>query len=134
MRAARAAMGVYNKHPNVWTPFGGWYSDPKQWKRNTVMAGIGMASILVPAFMYSASIEVRAATTAANGVGAAPAQCQADARECYVLWTAPRVRSYPRPRVLCLTACRCPRRDLRLSSFGALQRPRWSASLDAALG
>lgn len=60
MRAARAAMGVYNKHPNVWTPFGGWYSDPKLWKRNTLMAGIGMASILVPAFMYGASIEVRA--------------------------------------------------------------------------
>mmetsp|Transcript_4195 Transcript_4195/g.13101 ORF Transcript_4195/g.13101 Transcript_4195/m.13101 type:complete len:86 (-) Transcript_4195:44-301(-) len=59
MRLTRAALGVYKNHPDVWSSFGGWYSDPKNWRSNTAAAFAAMAGIIAPVWMYSASIEQR---------------------------------------------------------------------------
>ena len=42
----------------VWTPSGGWYCDPKLWKRNTAFAFGAVALVVVPLFLKSASLEV----------------------------------------------------------------------------
>ncbi|KAK9844166.1 hypothetical protein WJX81_006677 [Elliptochloris bilobata] len=43
----------------VWSPAGGWYADPKHWRRNTVLAFAAMFAIAVPVFFLSASREQR---------------------------------------------------------------------------
>ena len=43
----------------VWTPAGGWYCHPKQWKRNTAIVGFGWAVALFMTFRLSSSLERR---------------------------------------------------------------------------
>ena len=43
----------------VWTPYGGWWVNPPQWKRNTGMAGLGIAVVMMGLFKVSASKERR---------------------------------------------------------------------------
>lgn len=47
---------------SVWSPAGGWYADPKGWKRSTGLAAavIGLAAYTV--FNISRKMEVRALT------------------------------------------------------------------------
>jgi len=45
--------------PKVWTPYGGWWVNPPQWKRNTGMAGLGIAVVMMGLFKVSASKERR---------------------------------------------------------------------------
>ncbi|PVI01833.1 hypothetical protein DM02DRAFT_641624 [Periconia macrospinosa] len=47
----------YPKH--VWSPAGGWYSQPANWKANTAVAGAGMLFIVGLGFMLSANLEHR---------------------------------------------------------------------------
>lgn len=48
----------YPKH--VWSPAGGWYAQPKNWKANTVVAGLVMFGIVVVTWRFSGEREMRA--------------------------------------------------------------------------
>lgn len=43
----------------VWSPSGGWWSNPAQWKRNTGIAGAVVAVLAVGIFRVSAAKERR---------------------------------------------------------------------------
>ncbi|EDV22155.1 uncharacterized protein TRIADDRAFT_29334, partial [Trichoplax adhaerens] len=45
----------------VWSPAGGWWCNPRNWKRNTALATVAVIGICMPAFYLSASREVRTA-------------------------------------------------------------------------
>jgi len=47
----------YPKH--VWSPAGGWYSQPANWKANTAVMGLVMGSIVGMVWMVSANREYR---------------------------------------------------------------------------
>lgn len=49
-------MGGVTKYPypkQVWSPAGGWWYNPTQWKRNTFVGMLTMACILTPFAIYS---------------------------------------------------------------------------------
>jgi len=55
-------MGGGGKIPypkNVWSPAGGWYSQPANWKANTLVMGVVIASITAFAWRTSAIKEDR---------------------------------------------------------------------------
>ncbi|CAO3610628.1 unnamed protein product [Mucor hiemalis] len=55
-------MGAVSRYPypkEVWSPAGGWWSRPKTWKSNTVIAALGMAVTLGAIWRVSAEKEVR---------------------------------------------------------------------------
>lgn len=45
----------YPKH--VWSPAGGWYAQPANWKGNTIIAGAVMAAIVAVTWKFSAERE-----------------------------------------------------------------------------
>jgi len=45
--------------PKVWSPAGGWWSNPANWKRNTGIAGIVIFGLAAAIFQVSASKERR---------------------------------------------------------------------------
>ncbi|CAJ1942250.1 unnamed protein product [Cylindrotheca closterium] len=45
--------------PKVWTPYGGWWSNPTHWKRNTGIAGVGIVCVATMLFSVSAERERR---------------------------------------------------------------------------
>ncbi|KAF8336258.1 uncharacterized protein EI90DRAFT_152771 [Cantharellus anzutake] len=47
----------YPKH--VWTPSGGWWTRPSNWKSNTAIVGLGIAAITYVTWKYSAAREHR---------------------------------------------------------------------------
>ncbi|KAJ0160164.1 hypothetical protein CTA2_8453 [Colletotrichum tanaceti] len=47
----------YPKH--VWSPAGGWYAQPANWKRNTAVIGAVMAGVVAVLWKISAEKEVR---------------------------------------------------------------------------
>eukprot|EP00914_Ancora_sagittata_P023710 GHVO01046833.1.p3 GENE.GHVO01046833.1~~GHVO01046833.1.p3 ORF type:complete len:108 (+),score=12.87 GHVO01046833.1:37-324(+) len=47
----------YPKH--VWSPAGGWYAQPANWKANTAVMGLVMGSIVGMAWMVSTNREYR---------------------------------------------------------------------------
>jgi hypothetical protein len=47
----------YPKH--VWSPAGGWYAQPANWKGNTAAVGLVLGSIVGMAWMVSARLEYR---------------------------------------------------------------------------
>ena len=47
----------YPKH--VWSPAGGWYAQPNNWKGNTAVVGLVLTSIVGMAWMLSAEREYR---------------------------------------------------------------------------
>lgn len=47
----------YPKH--VWSPAGGWYAQPANWKANTAIAGACVFGIAALAFTISANLEDR---------------------------------------------------------------------------
>ncbi|KAI4910169.1 hypothetical protein J4E90_007600 [Alternaria incomplexa] len=47
----------YPKH--VWSPAGGWYAQPANWKANTAVVGLALGSIVGMAWMLSANREYR---------------------------------------------------------------------------
>ncbi|KAJ2006624.1 hypothetical protein H4R26_001264 [Coemansia thaxteri] len=44
---------------HVWSPSGGWWSQPKQWKRNTIIIGLGTSVVVGFVFKKSAELEQR---------------------------------------------------------------------------
>ncbi|CAO0801480.1 unnamed protein product [Mucor circinelloides] len=54
-------MGAVSRYPypkDVWSPAGGWWSRPKTWKTNTLVAAFGMAVTLGAVWKVSADKEV----------------------------------------------------------------------------
>ncbi|KAI7840218.1 hypothetical protein COHA_006000 [Chlorella ohadii] len=43
----------------IWSPAGGFYADPKRWKRNTAVIGLIIAGIAAYAFKQSVQMEQR---------------------------------------------------------------------------
>ena len=43
----------------VWSPAGGWWSNPRHWKRNTIVIVTVAAAFTIPFVKYSAANEVR---------------------------------------------------------------------------
>ena len=62
-RAPVRAMGGGGAHPpspnHVWTPAGGWFPDPPQWKRNTVYAFLALGCGFLYVGSHSAQLEER---------------------------------------------------------------------------
>ena len=56
------AGGDYPK--GVWSPAGGWYADPRHWRRNTLVTVAGMAALATYVFRTSAAAETRHAAPA----------------------------------------------------------------------
>ncbi|KAJ2030796.1 hypothetical protein IWW57_001014 [Coemansia sp. S610] len=55
-------MGGTPRRPypkEVWSPSGGWWSQPRLWKRNTVIAGLGAFAVVAFVFKKSAELEKR---------------------------------------------------------------------------
>lgn len=42
----------------VWSPAGGWWHNPPNWKRNTVLVGLGIVAVNIAAFRLSNRLEV----------------------------------------------------------------------------
>ncbi|ETI20261.1 hypothetical protein G647_08295 [Cladophialophora carrionii CBS 160.54] len=47
----------YPKH--VWSPAGGWYGQPQNWKANTIVMGVVIAACTAVAWRVSAEREMR---------------------------------------------------------------------------
>ena len=58
--------------PNVWTPSGGWFPDPKGWKGNLGKAYLGLFVVGSAIFYTSASLEVRPFTSIVEYVPGVP--------------------------------------------------------------
>eukprot|EP00850_Spirogloea_muscicola_P011934 SM000076S21755 [mRNA] locus=s76:122319:122807:+ [translate_table: standard] len=43
----------------VWSPAGGWFCDPRRWRRNTAVALLAIAAVAAPIAMASAAAEQR---------------------------------------------------------------------------
>ncbi|KAK2066827.1 hypothetical protein P8C59_000611 [Phyllachora maydis] len=55
-------MGGFKKIPypkHVWSPAGGWYAQPSNWKSNTAVFGLVVVGITALAWKLSAEREVR---------------------------------------------------------------------------
>ncbi|KAI8058549.1 hypothetical protein BDF22DRAFT_641411 [Syncephalis plumigaleata] len=55
-------MGAGPRYPypkQVWSPAGGWWVNPTNWKRNTFIVGLGVAGITTLIWRYSAEREWR---------------------------------------------------------------------------
>lgn len=50
-------MTSYPKH--VWSPAGGWYAQPANWKANTAIVGLVTVGLIATAWTISAKIEER---------------------------------------------------------------------------
>ena len=44
---------------HVWTPYGGWFADPKAWKRNTFGGFVALGALSFVTWNYSRKVEVR---------------------------------------------------------------------------
>ncbi|KAG4253578.1 hypothetical protein FPRO03_07538 [Fusarium proliferatum] len=53
--ASEAYKLDYPKH--VWSPAGGWYAQPANWRANTLIAGVVMAGIVAVTWKFSAGRE-----------------------------------------------------------------------------
>ncbi|KAF5595647.1 hypothetical protein FPCIR_4317 [Fusarium pseudocircinatum] len=48
----------YDSYPkHVWSPAGGWYAQPANWRANTLIAGVVMAGIVAVTWKFSAGRE-----------------------------------------------------------------------------
>jgi len=56
---AKAGGGAHPPTPKVWSPAGGWYVNPPNWKRNTGIAFLFMFSTMAYVFCKSAELERR---------------------------------------------------------------------------
>ncbi|KAG8469774.1 hypothetical protein KFE25_006229 [Diacronema lutheri] len=55
-------MGASSKFPYpkwVWSPVGGWWCDPPNWRRNTGLAGCGLVLAIGYVWSWSAALERR---------------------------------------------------------------------------
>ena len=58
-------MGASGDYPpGVWSPAGGWYADPRHWRRGTLLVGAAMAAVGLYVFRSSAALETRHAAPA----------------------------------------------------------------------
>jgi hypothetical protein len=55
----RRSTDVHRYPKHVWSPAGGWYAQPANWKANTAVMGIVLGSIVGMAWMTSANLEYR---------------------------------------------------------------------------
>merc|ERR1712054_174212 len=57
-RAVKMGGGGKSPYPkHVWSPAGGWYAQPANWRMNTMIAGATMFSIVAVAWNFSAGRE-----------------------------------------------------------------------------
>ncbi|KAI9230876.1 MAG: hypothetical protein DHS80DRAFT_28329 [Piptocephalis tieghemiana] len=49
----------YDYPKEVWSPSGGWWAQPKTWKKNSLVIGLGTAVIIACTWNYSAKREYR---------------------------------------------------------------------------
>lgn len=57
--------GGAQKYPypsQVWSPAGGWWPNPSAWRRNTGVAFVLSAAVLIPVFIYGEKITERRVT------------------------------------------------------------------------
>jgi hypothetical protein len=54
---SRARSRAVRAH--VWTTYGGWFADPKAWKRNTLGGFVALGALSFATWNYSRKIEVR---------------------------------------------------------------------------
>lgn len=47
----------YPKH--VWSPSGGWYTQPANWRRNTAIAGLALVSVVALVWKIDGELEFR---------------------------------------------------------------------------
>jgi len=59
MGAPSASSSAHGVQTNVWTPYGGWFPDPKAWKRNTLLGFAGVFLATVVTWNHSRKIERR---------------------------------------------------------------------------
>ena len=52
-------LSVYRYPKHVWSPSGGWYAQPANWKANTAIMGLVVLGITAIAFSISAEREFR---------------------------------------------------------------------------
>ena len=58
-------MGAAGDYPpGVWSPAGGWYADPRRWRRGTLLVAGAMAAAGLVIFKTSARLETRHAAPA----------------------------------------------------------------------
>lgn len=50
---------VYRYPKHVWSPAGGWYSQPANWKANTAIMGGVILAVLAATWNLSANLEYR---------------------------------------------------------------------------
>ncbi|KAJ1984138.1 hypothetical protein H4R34_000849 [Dimargaris verticillata] len=48
---------VYPLH--VWSPTGGWFTNPSNWKANTAIVGLGLTAVVGAVWAFSAEKEFR---------------------------------------------------------------------------
>lgn len=53
---------MLSRNAEIWSPAGGFFADPKNWRRNTVVAAIGIATVAAFIFKKSTSLEERHAS------------------------------------------------------------------------
>ncbi|KAJ7279836.1 hypothetical protein O6H91_06G015400 [Diphasiastrum complanatum] len=57
---AVGSQGPYPGYPTeVWSPSGGWYCNPRYWRRNTAIAFAGIFLVCIPIAIKSAQLEER---------------------------------------------------------------------------
>ncbi len=55
---------IHASPQGVWSPAGGWYADPKHWRRNTAFAILGTVVVGTFIFRHSVKLEQRHAAPA----------------------------------------------------------------------
>jgi hypothetical protein len=59
MGAPASGGGPTSVTGHVWTTYGGWFADPKAWKRNTVGGFVALGALAMMTFNYSRAREKR---------------------------------------------------------------------------
>jgi hypothetical protein len=56
---AHFATGPSRMAAEIWSPAGGFFADPKNWRRNTLVAAVGIATVAAVIFKKSTGLEER---------------------------------------------------------------------------
>ena len=59
MGAPASGGGPTSVTGHVWTTYGGWFADPKRWRRNTVGGFVALGALAMATFDYSRRVEKR---------------------------------------------------------------------------
>ena len=59
MGAPPSAHDATSVRGHVWTTYGGWFADPRAWRRNTALGFVGLFGLGLVTFNYSRAREKR---------------------------------------------------------------------------